>query len=1150
MIEKEKNERMDHELQVEEYLSNLNDTQSLDLSGLDSFFFNDEAEPPAAEIPVPEEPEPAAAAPSAEAPEAPAEEAPEAVSASDPDNSYTFDFSDDLEEPEEPLPAELSPVIDLAELGDTDSESTDAEEVSEEGGSGSEPAIPVLPVAAAERAEDAAEPPASRDPMAELDTFPSEIELSFSEELGFELPEPAEEAESITEVPEEAEAPQEDEAKTAAGIAAAISGKLHSGHKESPITENAEMKKPAEKKVKKEKKEKKPKKQRSRGVRIALRVLLALVIMGCLAGLAGFGYAAYIVYNTPEIDPENIYASVAESSTIYTNSDRELENVFYSENRRFATYSEMPEDLIDAVVALEDKTFWSHRGFNWVRIVGAVYSSLTGNGQISGTSTITQQLARNVYLADRKSERSIERKIQEMWYAHEIEKALNKEQIIEAYLNTIYLGFGSYGVEAAAENYFSKSPSELTLLECASLAALPQSPDTYSLVKYVEDPSVLDENAQIITRKPETYIANDQSKDRRDLCLDLMLEQGYITQEEHDGAYGKDLIDFIKPDLESTTSEYAYFVDYLLEQVSNDLADKYDISQAEAYDMIYTGGLNIYSTIDTTAQKTIVKEFNDSSNYPSLTGYYTDGDDNIISESGSILLYDYDNFFNGDGDFKLKDSECRINEDGSLTILRNKRLNIYTTEYGGIIDYSLEFKNTYVIQDGVLYIYNGGFINIPAEYKSLDGDDNLVISADFFADENYVGYISRGDGTATIHAMSYTLPAKTIQPQSAMVIVEVGTGKIKAMVGGRKQSGKQLYNRAVNPRQPGSSIKPLTVYSAALQKSFEYAEAGQKFPYIETGHDKQGKKWWGDYLTASSAVVDEKMTFDGKTWPKNATNSYRGYMTVRQALQQSINTCAVKIQLQVGNQYSMDLAKKYGLTTLVTEGTENDMNSAALALGGLTHGVTPLEMAAAYATFPNNGVYQSPICYNRVTDRNGNILLEGNSESRQVLDPGVAWIMTDMLRSVITNGIGYNARTYEVASGGKTGTTSSQYDIWFDGFTPNYAAALWIGTDVNIPLTSMSGTAAALWGNIMNQIPNAMKGEYKDRPDNVLYVAGEYYTSGTEKGRSTYIAEMKKKEEEEKKKKEEEAKKKAEAEAKKKAEEEAAKRAAEQAKKD
>ena len=123
-----------------------------------------------------------------------------------------------------------------------------------------------------------------------------------------------------------------------------------------------------------------------------------------------------------------------------------------------------------------------------------------------------------------------------------------------------------------------------------------------------------------------------------------------------------------------------------------------------------------------------------------------------------------------------------------------------------------------------------------------------------------------------------------------------------------------------------------------------------------------------------------------------------------------------------------------------------------------------------------------------------------------MLDKGVAFVMTDMLKSVISQGIGSPAGISGVQAGGKTGTTSSEYDIWFDGFTPSYAAALWIGNDVNMQLTSMSGPAAALWGKIMNQIPKAKKGHYKSQPSDVTHVNGEYYTKGTESGRSTYFA--------------------------------------------
>ena len=171
-------------------------------------------------------------------------------------------------------------------------------------------------------------------------------------------------------------------------------------------------------------------------------------------------------------------------------------DIYYTENRRIVKYDEMPENLVNAFIAIEDKTFWKHHGFNWVRMIGAVFSSITGNGQISGTSTITQQLSRNVYLPEVKSERTIKRKFLEMYYAARIEHALSKKQIIEAYLNTIYLGHGCYGVNSAANTYFSKSVKDLSLLECASLAALPQAPHNYSLLKYANDGGELSEDSR------------------------------------------------------------------------------------------------------------------------------------------------------------------------------------------------------------------------------------------------------------------------------------------------------------------------------------------------------------------------------------------------------------------------------------------------------------------------------------------------------------------------------------------------------------------------------------------------------------------------------------------------------------------------------
>ena len=825
-----------------------------------------------------------------------------------------------------------------------------------------------------------------------------------------------------------------------------------------------------------------------------------IILAGVLCVMIFICYSFVIITKAPKIDPVNIYDNIQQSSVIYNDEGRAVDSAYYTQDRKICKYEDMPENLVNAFVALEDKTFWKHHGFNWTRMIGAVFQSITGSGKISGTSTITQRLARNVYLPETMSTRSIKRKVLEMYYAAVIERKLSKKEIVEAYLNTIYLGFGNYGVEAASESYFGKKPKDLSLVQCASLAALPQAPDSYALVQMLGSGETPDDNDTIIKKRPNKYVANDESKNRRETCLALMKDQGYITEDQYNKAKGQKLTKFLNAQLSNKASKYSYFHEYLLDEVIQDLMEKYDYSEDKATDLVYTGGLNIYSTVDSHAQAMIVKEFNKDSNFPSIAGYSTDGNGNIINSGGGIMLYSYRNFFNSKNEFKLKSQECKVNEDGSLTIKSGYRLNIYNTSAG----YSLEFKPTYVNEGGKLYMYNGGYINIPEKYKSMDDNDNLVISAKFF--KKYPDWIKLGKNTATITENAYTLPEKTIEPQASMVIVEVGTGKIKAMVGGRKQQGRQLYNRALNPRQSGSSIKPISVYSGALQKSYDLASEGKKFPFKDTGHDRQGSKYYGDYLTASSVIVDERMTFNGQTWPQNASNSFSGAVTMRKALQNSINVCAVKLELQVGAEYIADLVEKFGITTLDREGGTNDLNPAALALGGLTNGVIPLEMAQAYAAFPNGGVRQSSIAYTKVTDRNGKVLLTSKSESSKVLDEGVAFVMTDMLKSVVSQGIGSPAGISGVQAGGKTGTTSSEFDIWFDGFTPSYAAALWIGNDVNMQLTSMSGPAAALWGKIMNQIPKAKKGHYKSQPSDVTHVNGEYYTKGTESGRSTYFA--------------------------------------------
>ena len=709
--------------------------------------------------------------------------------------------------------------------------------------------------------------------------------------------------------------------------------------------------KPSSKKKGKKKKTKVKKKRGFFGWVLAF--IEIMVALGILCGIAGGTYAAITIAHADTIHPEQIYNTLEVSTHIYDDQGNLTNDIYLSENRDIVKYDELPKNLKNAFIAIEDKTFWTHKGFNFRRIFGAIWNSVSGGGEISGTSTITQQLARNIFLPEEKSVRSIKRKIIEMYYAYEIEEELTKEEILTAYLNTIYLGYGCYGVDTAAKKYFSKDVEDLTLKECAALAALPQAPGVYALLMTEDD------EAETTTKINDGLYANDISRSRRYLVLDLMAEQGYISQKRADKAK-KPLEKFINPGGASMTASSS-FKDYLLDTVKHDLMDQYDLSSEQAEKMIYTKGLNIYSTLDSQAQRVLTSEFKNGSNFP-----------DAVSDEGKV--------------------------------------------------------------------------------------------------------------------------------EGAMVIVEVGTGKVKAMAGTRHVNGDKLFNRAVSPRQPGSSIKPLAVYAPALQKSFEYQKEGKFFEFKDTGYDYQGTRFWGNYITAGSGVTDERMTVNGKVWPQNFSRTYTGYKTFRQAIQLSINTCAVKILAQVGTDYSMNMVKKFGISTAIDDTSEayNDVNLAALGLGAMTEGVTPLDMALAYAVFPNGGVRNSGICYTKVTDSDGKVLLEGKSEETRVLDEGVAYIMTDVLQTVVSDGIAGDAAIYGENVGGKTGTTDETWDIWFDGFTAKYAAALWIGTDNNIELTSTSATAARLWSTIMSQVNGALGGEYKSMPDNVMVKNGEYYTVGTQ----------------------------------------------------
>ena len=313
-----------------------------------------------------------------------------------------------------------------------------------------------------------------------------------------------------------------------------------------------------------------------RKVLAVFKVLFILILIG---GLLGGALALYMVRTAladiDPIDPSQINNLLVENSVILDSDGNKLEDLNQDGLRTIIKYEDMSENLINAYVAIEDKTFFEHSGFNIIRMVGAVRDSLISDARIQGTSTITQQLARNLYLFQIRSERSIDRKIKEAYYAMQLEKYLTKEQIIEAYLNTIYLGSNSKGVEAASEKYFSKKAKDLTLEESAILAGIPKSPTKYTPMYVVRTENV-EPTDLVIGKENEqyTYIYNEDCEDRYELVLYLMKTNGYIDEAEYSNALEQNIVDLLKPSTSKGSEISSYFSDMVEAEVVDDLMEK------------------------------------------------------------------------------------------------------------------------------------------------------------------------------------------------------------------------------------------------------------------------------------------------------------------------------------------------------------------------------------------------------------------------------------------------------------------------------------------------------------------------------------------------------------------------------------------------
>lgn len=721
----------------------------------------------------------------------------------------------------------------------------------------------------------------------------------------------------------------------------------------------------------------------------ALRVLFLSIAAVCvIITCMGVGAFRAIIDNAPDISDVNIMP-IGNATFVYDADGNMLQKLSApTANRMSVSIDKIPLDMQHAIVAIEDERFYEHNGIDVRGILRAFVNGVARGFKFNeGASTLTQQLLKNNVFTNWTNEGKIERftrKFQEQYLALQLEASLTaegmdaKSVILENYLNTINLSAGTYGVQAAAQRYFGKNSEDLTLSECAVLAAIPQNPYAFNPIRHPE-----------------------KNAERRKKVLRNMLEQGYITQEEHDEALADNVYKRIKEtdSTQQTAEPYSYFTDELTSQLINDFQTQLGYTKVQAQNALYSGGLSIYTTQDPDIQAILDEEYQNEENFP---------------------------------------SSIQLGLDWALTVEK---------------------------ADGTTQNYSKEMMRLYFRDHEDDQFDLLFDSeeeAQSYVDKYKAAVVAEGDKIVA-ERMSFSP-----QPQSSMVIIDQHTGYVKAIVGGRgKKTASLTLNRATDTyRQPGSTFKPLAVYGPAINDLS---------------------------LTLADTYVDQAITYEDTHRPvKNAYSGYRGTMTIRDAIKVSCNTIAIQAFRDLTPRVGYNYLKRLGFEEVtdhkVINGQVFDDAREPTALGGITTGVSTLELTAAYAAIANKGTYIKPVFYTKVLDQNGNVLLENKPETEQVFRDSTAYLLTSAMESVVNegDGTGSDLKLDNMPVAGKTGTTSATRDVWFAGFTPYYTCAVWAGYDTNeFLLDDCKSFHKTLWKNVMSRIHSELPSADFEVPSSV-----------------------------------------------------------------
>lgn len=777
-----------------------------------------------------------------------------------------------------------------------------------------------------------------------------------------------------------------------------------------------------------------------------VRVLVALLALAAVGAAAG-ALAIYVllIRDLPDFRTLGDYRPPVVSEVF----DREgrLVGEFYTQKRRIVPIDEIPRHVQLSFVAAEDGSFFEHEGIDYASIVRAAIANFRQGGIAQGASTITQQMVKSLLLSP---ERTYERKMREMILARRIESKFSKDEILFLYLNQIYFGHGAWGIGQAARTYFGKAAQDLTVSEAALLAGLVQRPSAY-------DP----------LRNPES------AENRRRYVLGRMRADGYIDEP----TYQAQLAD--PPELKSHPDEEGIEASrYFTEEVRRYLFERLDP------ELVLNGGLQIETTLDVDLQKAAREAVRTGLIAHDRRRGYRGPLRRVAAdeiEAELLRLGEATDPETGELPFETPIEGVVLSVDAEAQTARvgfapNVFAEIPLEEVEWAREADLDSRPRSVRD--IASVFRVGDV---AQFMQLGEPDAAPSPEPESEQEQATSAGGDAEGDAVDDAGERIAENTLEEPEPRVIDVELWqeplaegallsidnkSGDVLALIGGY-DFGRSEFDRAVQAaRQPGSAFKPF-IYGAALTRGF----------------------------TPVSIVVDRPVVYtdpvSGFVWaPRNYGRRFYGPMTMRDALKKSINNATVHLFRDLGVRYVIDYARRLGIQSPLS-------SDLSLALGSSS--VTLLELTRAYAVYPSGGTRVVPRFIERVLDRDGQELLadaplgpvpppvlkplraEGevaeesypDSEimpTQQLISPADAYLMSDLLRAVVTEGTGQRLRRLGRTLAGKTGTTDNYTDAWFMGFSPELTTGVWVGHDDNQRLGwGETGARAALpiWGDFM-----------------------------------------------------------------------------------